>query len=303
MLTTVNSTLTQDTLSTGLRVTHSVCSLTIAISGVIGNSFTIYKLTRKRTKQLTCNLYLLNLCINNLLSSSILLPLLAVNSFFNGWIYGNTFCKVFAYLMYANVCAEINALILLTLNRYFKVVHPVTYMTIYDNRLNNSVMIIFSWTFYSLLLILPLAEIWGQFGYNLDKKYCAVIRNDNYVLFMCGILLVTSVPIIFWSYASIFYTYKKSKQKIANFKEEADAKSKEQTPSAAFSSQEVRLLRMIVLILGCFMLTYMPYMVMTVADPAMTVAGRWVHTIATYLSWLHVALNPCIYTLRNPRQS
>ncbi|XP_046562909.1 protein trapped in endoderm-1-like [Haliotis rubra] len=216
MAVSVNSTLTFEGLSNGLRIFHSVCSITIAVAGTVGNSFSIYRLTQKGRKHQTCNIYLANLSVNNLLSSGIILPLIAINSFFNGWIYGTLFCKFFAYFTYTNICAEMNAFNLLTFNRFLKIVHPKTYNTVYEKTRNNIILIAFGWVMYAVVFIFPATDVLGHFGYDPDKNYCAIERKDKFAKIIAGCILSTTVPIIIVSYVSLFCTYKKSKQKIAD---------------------------------------------------------------------------------------
>ncbi|XP_046378203.1 G-protein coupled receptor moody-like [Haliotis rufescens] len=300
MSVTENSTSTYEELSTELRIFHSVSSIAIAIAGTVGNIISIYRLTRKSQRQQTCNIYLVNLSVNNLLSSGIILPLIAVNSFFNGWIYGLVFCKLFGYVLYTNICVEGNAITLLTFNRFLKIVHPNTYNTVYGRPRNNAIIIAVSWLFYAVLLIFPVTDIMGEFGYDPNKKYCGMSKKDNFALIIAACFLLTSVPLICYSYVSIFLTFKKSKQKIADKK--TDITSTEQTNTGINSRQEMRLLRMIIMIMVCFLLTYTPYSVITVVDPRMELAGRLINTIIIYICWSHLFINPIIYILKNPQK-
>ncbi|XP_046562910.1 protein trapped in endoderm-1-like [Haliotis rubra] len=296
MAVSVNSTLTYEGLSNGLHIFHSVCSITIAVAGTVGNSFSIYRLTQKGQKQQTCNIYLANLSVNNLLSSGIILPLIAINSFFKGWIYGTAFCKLFAYFLYSNICAEANAFVLLTVNRFMKIVHPKTYNTVYGRTRNNAIIIGAGWLMYAIVFILPLTDALGQFAFDPNKNFCGIINKDKFASVVAMCILSTSLPVIVVSYVSIFRTYKKSKQKIA------DKKDVEQTNTGIHSKQEVRLLRMIIIILVCFVLTYTPFAVMTIVDPSMELAGQWIHTIMSYITWTHLFINPIIYIIKSPKK-
>ncbi|XP_067652907.1 protein trapped in endoderm-1-like [Haliotis asinina] len=296
MAVSVNSTLTDEGLSTELRIFHSVCSITIAVAGTVGNSFSIYRLTQKGRKHQTCNIYLANLSVNNLLSSGIILPLIGINSFFSGWIYGTAFCKIFAYFLYSNISAEMNAFNLLAFNRFMKIVHPKTYDNVYGRTRNNVIIVAVGWLMYAVVFLLPLTDVLGRFAFDPNKNFCGIINKDKFASVAAVCILSTSVPIIVFSYVSIFRTYKKSKQKIA------DKKDVEQTSTGIHSKQEVRLLRMILMILVCFLLTYTPFTVMTIVDPSMELAGQWIHTLTSYITWAHVFINPIIYIIKNPKK-
>lgn len=95
--------------------THRVINLPASFPG---NSITILALVRcpKLISQAT-TVFVLSLCISDLIFCSISLPLTAARYIYEEWILGTTCCKLFPVLFYGNVALSLLNMVAITINR------------------------------------------------------------------------------------------------------------------------------------------------------------------------------------------
>ncbi|XP_046373338.1 protein trapped in endoderm-1-like [Haliotis rufescens] len=293
-----NTTDTQDEV----RMIQSVCSFTISVLGMLGNCVAIYQIVSRGLYQQTCNVYILNLSINNLLTCVIVLPVLGANSFSDGWVMGSFFCSFFPYIMHSLTCIETSALILITVNRYVLVVHPVTYRIYYSSRRFNAMLLSFPVMFFLLLQLLPFTGTWGHFTYHKDKLYCTFSQTDRgtrtYIVFLCSLILVTTIPVLAYCYCRILWTYVKSKKRL-NHSSGTPKSENDQSSKWLSSKQDIQLIRTVVIIMVCYSVTHIPFLVVNVVDSDFKQIGVVAYTFLTYLALSHTAINPVVYALLN----
>ncbi|VDO25109.1 unnamed protein product [Haemonchus placei] len=78
--------------------------ITIFLLSVIGNALVIVVIMQQRAMRSITNIYLLNLAITDLMLSVVCMPPTLFSMVMNCWIFGNTLCKVFAYLQRSHGC-------------------------------------------------------------------------------------------------------------------------------------------------------------------------------------------------------
>ena len=297
-LTNVN--IASNETSEELRVVQLVFALVLSAVGLTGNALTIYRIVHQQLYRQVCNTYILNLSVNNLITCVMTIPILGTSFYKQQWIFGETFCYVFPYLMHTTLCSETNALLLITINRYCIVVHPGLYSTIYKKKYSNVLLIGASWMIYMTIQTLPLANIWGRFEYNHHKHYCTYAEDSGtktFIATLCALILLTNLPIHAFCYGSILWKYKQSKRRMS-ISQSSTQQLRDKT-NVRESQMNVSLVRMIIVIMLCFTVTHTPFLALNAVDPMLTFTGITTYMVMAYIALSHTAFNPIVYALMN----
>ncbi|XP_055351199.1 allatostatin-A receptor-like isoform X2 [Paramacrobiotus metropolitanus] len=104
----------------------------IAVLGFIGNAFVIIIVLGKRAKQIrnSTNLLIVNLACADLLFIVFCVPYTAADYVFREWPFGVIWCKIVQYLIHVCAYSSVYTLVLMSVDRYLAVVHPISSMTL-----------------------------------------------------------------------------------------------------------------------------------------------------------------------------
>ncbi|OQV18388.1 Allatostatin-A receptor [Hypsibius exemplaris] len=108
----------------------------IVVLGLIGNAFVIAIVLGKRSKQLrnSTNLLIVNLACADLLFIIFCVPFTASDYVVGIWPFGTVWCKVVQYLVHVCAYSSVYTLVLMSVDRYLAVVHPISSMTLRTER-------------------------------------------------------------------------------------------------------------------------------------------------------------------------
>ncbi|XP_005103719.1 allatostatin-A receptor [Aplysia californica] len=287
-------------LSHDLRVVHAVCASALALLGTTGNLVSAYLICKEGLcTRSPAMMLILNLCLANLVSTTIALPMIALNTMSDGWIYGDIVCKLFGYVVYVAITAEVLILFNVTLSQYLIVVHHVTDRDILgrNRRRNLFLILIFPWVLGLAAYSLPLAQVWDEFGFEPYRGYCTLLNPDG----LTGIRSVLAVLVIVmmvveccYCYPAIFWVQYRSHRKTATSVLEA-------ANTWRGRRRHAQVVKMIMAIIANFALTYVPLLVISVTDPCLERVSPTIFTVVLYVSWSHTASNPLIYALLHHR--
>ena len=116
----------------------------IAVLGFVGNMLVIIVVISNKQMRNTTNLLIINLAVADLLFIVICVPFTGTIYAMSWWPFGNIFCKIYQYVIHVTAYASVYTLVLMSLDRYLAVVHPICSMTIRTER-NAYYMIGLSW--------------------------------------------------------------------------------------------------------------------------------------------------------------
>ncbi|CAG5118799.1 unnamed protein product [Candidula unifasciata] len=284
-------------LTDELRNVHAGCSLTIAVLGTLGNAMSVSLICKARLyKASPIMMLILDLCVSNALSTTIILPIITATSIYRQWVFGKVFCKAFGYLMYVTLMAECLILTNLTVCQYLTIVHQVSIKAFTLNRhthLRLFALVGLPWVIAILVFLVPLTDTWDTFGYEYKTGYCSLIKVDRgigfkTILAFAVICIMTAVT--FYCYSAILIIYMKSRRRI---------QQGHQSQAPKFQGYTKKILLMISAILINYIVTYLPFLVSSTVDPCRGHTSLPVHTVMIYVSWSHSAINPVIYALLN----
>lgn len=285
-------------LTEDLRKAHAACSLTLAIAGTFGNALSVALICRgQQLRTVPTMMLIVDLCVANMVSTTVVLPIIAVSSFYHHWLLGEVVCQMFAYIMYVALTAECLILINITICQYLVIVHRVSTRTILHHHkyLRLFSLLGLPWIITMSVYIIPLTHVWDTFGYDSKRGYCTLINRQENIGFLAAgaiTLIAVMTAVTFYCYTAIFVVHFTSLRKTASSVQEAASRFKIRTRNA-------QLLKMITVILLNYTITYLPFFITSVADPCLKKNPVSLYTAIIYISWLHAATNPVIYALMN----
>jgi len=299
----------------------AICASIFTVVGIGGNLLTVVALLRCPKLRLhATTLFVISLAFSDLLFSAVNLPITAVRYANGDWPFDDTMCRLFPFFFYGNVAASLMSMVAITINRYVLIAYHGLYHRIYT-RTNITLMIASVWAFSFGIMVPPLTESWGKLGKNNETKSCTILRGDDgrspkRFLFALGFFLPCVV--IVGCYTAMFLKVKQSRKNVQAHQKASGvgSVSKDGVSGDAVSSckggsstgggiqqssqqkrEDMRLTRMMLTIFLCFLVTFLPLMVVNVADDQMSVPS--IHIIASILAWGSAIVNPFIYAFKN----
>ena len=108
-----------------LRYITLVIYLLTFIFGIVGNSLTILVIVRNKKMKTVATCFILNLAVaDDLFMLS--LPFFAYSTFAKDWIFGSWLCTIMSALYGINLYASIFTMVLMSIDRYLAIVHPLS---------------------------------------------------------------------------------------------------------------------------------------------------------------------------------
>ncbi|XGW17560.1 hypothetical protein V3C99_002283 [Haemonchus contortus] len=182
--------------------------ITIFLLSVIGNALVIVVIMQQRAMRSITNIYLLNLAITDLMLSVVCMPPTLFSMVMNCWIFGNTLCKVFAYLQPMVVTASAYTLAVIAFERYYAICRPL-HSRIWQTRSHAYAMIMLVWVVALAANVLMLF-MYEERPYNGNGLMCSPIHKPLYhfanQVYMTIVLLAVPLVIMTVLYGSVIRT-------------------------------------------------------------------------------------------------
>ncbi|XP_034831352.1 protein trapped in endoderm-1 isoform X1 [Maniola hyperantus] len=274
----------------------AACACIFSIVGVLGNFITtVALLMHPKLRGHVTTMFVLSLCVSDLLFCSINLPLTASRYIQQQWILGPRLCQMFAFVFYGNEAVSLLSMVAITINRYTLIAYYDMYSQIYTTT-KIWIQLLLIWFVSFGLMIPPLLGIWGQLGLDPNTFSCTILPKDGKspkkYLFVFGFALPCVVIIV--SYSCIYWRVRESKRKLEG-RRCVCGKLSGQT--AKEKEEDSRLTTLMLTIFLCFLACFLPLMIMNVSDDGITYP--WLHIIASILAWASSVINPIIYAATN----
>nr|CAD7443683.1 unnamed protein product [Timema bartmani]CAD7456831.1 unnamed protein product [Timema tahoe] len=150
----------------------------IVLIGLFGNALVVIVVAFNQQMRSTTNLLIINLAIADLLFIVFCVPFTATDYMLPYWPFGDVWCKIVQYLIVVTAYASVYTLVLMSLDRFLAVVHPITSMSVRTER-NAITAIVVTWVlivlasipvylshgtiFFATSYVIPLALICGLY--------------------------------------------------------------------------------------------------------------------------------------------
>ena len=189
------------------RIAVAVMLLIISIVGVIGNTLVLVAVAVSRKLHTSTNAFVVSLATTDFVTCLVMpFQVIAVLSK-EGWLLPSAFCKIIGGITIASTIGSVVTLALIAVNRYVIITtERRRYQRIFSRR-NITMMILFSWMFPVLTLVLPQALGYGRIGYTEKYKLCLMDGNHYYafiyefgaafIQLACFIVIITCYGLIY----------------------------------------------------------------------------------------------------------
>ncbi|XDV49563.1 hypothetical protein PO909_018790 [Leuciscus waleckii] len=171
-------------LAPELNVTKAVVLGTVLaifiVFGVLGNILVILSVACHRNLRTVTHYFIVNLAVADLLLSTTVLPFSTVFEMLGRWVFGRTFCDVWAAMDVLCCTASIMSLCVISVDRYIGVSYPLQYPSIMTERRALLALIVL-WALSITISIGPL------FGWKEpapeDESICKITEEPGYAIF------------------------------------------------------------------------------------------------------------------------
>lgn len=130
-----------DGMEPELRVMEQIVSIVvpvlfgiIIILGLFGNALVVIVVSANQQMRSTTNLLIINLAIADLCFIVFCVPFTATDYILPFWPFGDMWCKMVQYLIVVTAYASVYTLVLMSLDRFLAVVHPIASMSVRTER-------------------------------------------------------------------------------------------------------------------------------------------------------------------------
>ncbi|CAH3016597.1 unnamed protein product [Porites evermanni] len=257
----------------------------------LGNSLTLLVMLLNRRMRTIPNMFVASLAVSDLLLGLCSfvpfgIPVLVTSH----WLFNDTACQFQGYITIALVVASFYTLVLMAVNRYYRIVKPAKYQR-YFTKKKTLIMILVSW-FSSFCAPLPHVLSGIKIVFHPAKFFCYFVIEERAFLHY-GSPLYIGVPtcVIIYCYLRIFSTVRNHNRNL-------------HPPNNLISSvnvEDVKVARTIFLVVVFFNLCWIPILTVNVLDD---VFQRWifpteVYILNSFLGTLSSAVNPLLYGVMN----
>lgn len=266
------------------------CGL-VVLAGFFGNILTLYVVFRNPHLRTTPNMFVTSLALVDLLmgTTAIFLgELVLINS---GWEYSRGTCLFQAFMTIFTVTTAMNTIVLTAVNRYYKIVKNHSYHRVFTK--NRTFLMILGVWFGGLLVPVPLMHS-NIIVFIPSKIICFVdVRTEwrVYLAVFLNIYIVCPVVVVSYCYLKIFRT-------VSNHQ----SNTSQSIQGRASNIQEIKITRMMFVIVLCFTICWTPCYVTNMFDcfKATFILPRAAYIIHSFAGASSSAMNPILYGLMNP---
>ncbi|XP_038117817.1 allatostatin-A receptor isoform X2 [Culex quinquefasciatus] len=166
----------------------------IGLTGLIGNGLVVLVAANPNMRS-TTNLLIINLAAADLLFVIFCVPFTATDYILPEWPFGEVWCKFVQYMIVVTAHASAYTLVLMSLDRFLAVVHPITSMSLRTER-NAVIAIAVTW-FTILTTAIPVALSHGVLFYpnkGINYTACLFLQTEyNLIAFHVSFFLSSYV--------------------------------------------------------------------------------------------------------------
>ncbi len=271
-----------------------VVTLTLHVALVLivvcGNLLVILAIANLKYLQTTTNYFVLALAVADLLLG-LSLPWLVVTYYVQRALSTGLLCLSSTCLTLTMLGASTLSLAAIAVDRYIAVCKPLHYMNVISKPKILAYTII-AWVFSGTM-------VWSSFlGTSADPKTTSTILLCMYAVLTDGwrllYLVVLRVPVhivVAFCYINIYYTARRQSKAIS-----AVNQSVQHIRVQHAIHKDKKYMKILPMLIGCFILTSLPYQVLTVIELATGERfGEWLYVYLRLLSFSNSGINPWIY--------
>lgn len=193
------------------RIAVSALTLLISVFGLVGNLLVLFAVSLSRKLQTKVNVFVVNLCIADCIICCVLPFNVVAMLSKKGWPLSPHMCAAAAGFLWIALGVGTVTLALIAFNRYY-VIKKYNFDKAYSSK-RITCMVVFSWLYPSLLILIATNAGLGRLGYSIKYKACLQDSThplSEYLSLYAGItVFLPSLVIIIFCYVMIFVHVRK----------------------------------------------------------------------------------------------
>ncbi|XP_019718880.1 probable G-protein coupled receptor 101 [Hippocampus comes] len=308
-------------------VTNSVLKITlisvIVCVSLFGNVVVLLVFQRKPQLLHVANRFVLNLLLADLLQTVLVMPFAIAATVPGVWPLDARLCQALVVLMHLFAFAGVNTIIVVSVDRYLAIIHPLSYPTRMTPHLGTN-LIICTWVL-SVLQSTPPLYGWGAIDFNHHHKMCSVVWSYSlsYSVVVATFSFWLPVLVMLGCYWMVFRAARRQNALVHPIQTRSysqpcpqDFPGQISTPPQQASSPDgpssangyparvrhrrfhyhCKAARVVFVIMASYILSMGPYSVLnTISMSAREVVPAWLSSLALVLFFLQCCLHPYIY--------
>ncbi|XP_076293120.1 allatostatin A receptor 1 [Lasioglossum baleicum] len=265
-----------------------LCFGMIGILGFVGNCLVVTVVAANPGMRSTTNILIINLAVADLLFVIFCIPFTATDFVLPFWPFGNIWCKIVQYLIIVTAFASVYTLVLMSLDRYLAVVHPITSIS-WRTESRAILAICIAWAII-FAISTPALVVHGEFqdegnSSSTNLTACRVLPHYDWPLFQVSFFLMSYLlPLLlicFFYICMLVRLWRRSRV------------------TAESRRGRRRVTRLVLVVVGVFAFCWCPIQVILVRKSLdvypLTTTSIMVQIASHILAYMNSCINPFLY--------
>ena len=288
----------EDTRSLATFTLHTLICVITTILSLAGNFLVCLSFYRNRRLRTITNFYVLSLALMDMFMATFLYPFNTIASVLRDWPFGFYFCQFNGFLSYFWAVVSQGILALTAVNRYFCIVKPQFYPTLFTKK-KTGFSIIFVCLFMFAVILATILFTPVVFRWHFQYLLCQVIISDEFpedkALLVTHTILLFVVPtcVIVFCYGSVYRAIRRHNAAVIPSLQEANGQG-------TLSAHEIQASRVLLAAVIAFFMCWMPAAIINVLERVVqsNVPPFW-QSLYTLSAGCSSWINPIIYGVMN----
>ncbi|XP_008056790.1 trace amine-associated receptor 4-like [Carlito syrichta] len=289
-----------------VRPVLSVWTMSLVMIGAIvmtmlGNMVVIISITHFKQLHSPTNFLILSMATTDFLLSCVVMPFSMVRSIESCWYFGDLFCRVHSSCDILLCTTSIFHLCFISVDRYYAICDPLQYVT----KITLPVIVVFlliGWfvpIFFAFGLVFSELNIIGAEDFVAATDctgLCVLIFNKLWGVLASLIAFFLPGTVMVGIYIHIFTIARKHTKQIGT-----GARVGSETQRKGSSRRENKATRTLSIVMGVFVLCWLPFFILTIIDPFINFATpEDLYNLFLWLGYFNSTFNPIIYGMFYP---
>ena len=266
-------------------VLESLIYGSICTSGVVGNSLVLYIVYKFKKLRTVPGLLIASLALSDIAIFCLVTPPSLVSLIKGRWTAGFVVCQFQGFVVITTVAASLQTMALMSVDRYFRVVHPIRHRTFFTMP-RVRLMVASVWVI-ALMYPVPYLASGRKYIYHPGKFFCFHEEKSSFEADVIYICICSSFTVISFCYYNVF---RRLRLNAKRWRENDDN-------ARRISSEETTLTRTLFAIVIGYLICWTPVLIIDLMERGVGEWSfpRWVYIVYNDFGLTSSCLNPIIY--------
>ncbi|XP_067876092.1 somatostatin receptor type 5-like [Heterodontus francisci] len=283
----ISSNSTLEPSNNGSAILIPAIYFTVCVIGLSGNTLVIHVILHYAKMESVTNIYILNLAIADELFM-LGLPFLAIQNALSYWPFGSLMCRLVMTVDGINQFTSIFCLTVMSIDRYFAVVHPVKSIKWRKPHVAKIInAMVWAISFVVVLPVVIFSDVkTGMHTCNINWPEPIIVWSTAFIIYTATLGFFAPLLVICLCYLLIVIKVKSSGKKV-------------RATSTKRKQSERRVTWMVVIVVAVFVFCWLPFYVMNIVNLVATMPSEpalvGLYFFVVVLSYANSCANPIIY--------